>query len=84
MYWLYYWLCTICLFFIKFWRNYIDKYFFGTKACVVVAVVVDDDNAFVKPLEDPRKTTGILLEALKGTGQRGIIDRGWGGLGNCK
>ncbi|KAM3760056.1 hypothetical protein ACB098_01G165800 [Castanea mollissima] len=34
------------------------------------------------PLEDPRKTTGILLEALKGTGQRGIIDRGWGGLGN--
>ncbi|KAI8014891.1 Sterol 3-beta-glucosyltransferase UGT80B1 [Camellia lanceoleosa] len=32
-------------------------------------------------LEDPKKTTEIILEALKNTGQRGIIDRGWGGLG---
>lgn len=24
------------------------------------------------------------MEALKDTGQRGIIDRGWGNLGNCK
>ncbi|RVW48964.1 Sterol 3-beta-glucosyltransferase UGT80B1 [Vitis vinifera] len=35
----------------------------------------------VKPLEDPKKTTDIILKALKDTGQRGIIDRGWGGLG---
>ncbi|XP_031121733.1 sterol 3-beta-glucosyltransferase UGT80B1-like isoform X2 [Ipomoea triloba] len=35
------------------------------------------------PLEDSKKTTEIILEALKSTGQRGIIDRGWGGLGNC-
>ncbi|VFQ80150.1 unnamed protein product [Cuscuta campestris] len=35
------------------------------------------------PLEDSKKTTEIILEALKITGQRGIIDRGWGGLGNC-
>ncbi|KAH7525113.1 hypothetical protein FEM48_Zijuj06G0190700 [Ziziphus jujuba var. spinosa] len=34
------------------------------------------------PLEDPKKTTDIILEALKDTGQRGILDRGWGDLGN--
>nr|XP_043607815.1 sterol 3-beta-glucosyltransferase UGT80B1 isoform X3 [Erigeron canadensis] len=33
------------------------------------------------PLEDSAKTTNIILEALKKTGQRGIIDRGWGDLG---
>lgn len=33
------------------------------------------------PLEDPKKTTEIILEALQDTGQRGIIDRGWGDLG---
>ncbi|XP_059631590.1 sterol 3-beta-glucosyltransferase UGT80B1 [Cornus florida] len=32
-------------------------------------------------LEDPKKTTDIILEALENTGQRGIIDRGWGKLG---
>ncbi|XP_057773218.1 sterol 3-beta-glucosyltransferase UGT80B1-like isoform X1 [Salvia miltiorrhiza] len=32
------------------------------------------------PLEDPESTTNIVLEALKNTGQRGIIDPGWGGL----
>ncbi|KAL1557118.1 sterol 3beta-glucosyltransferase [Salvia divinorum] len=32
------------------------------------------------PLENPEKTSNIVLEALKNTGQRGIIDRGWGGL----
>lgn len=35
------------------------------------------------PLEDSKKTTDIILEALKNTGQRGIIDRGWGDLGTC-
>ncbi|KAJ4842563.1 hypothetical protein Tsubulata_008507 [Turnera subulata] len=34
------------------------------------------------PLEDPLKTMDIILEALKDTGQRGIIDRGWGDLGS--
>ncbi|KAJ1424984.1 UDP-glucuronosyl/UDP-glucosyltransferase [Sesbania bispinosa] len=34
------------------------------------------------PLDDPKKTTDIILEALKDTEQRGIIDRGWGNLGN--
>ncbi|KAK6938269.1 hypothetical protein RJ641_031777 [Dillenia turbinata] len=37
--------------------------------------------AFGYPLEDPKKTTGIILKALRSTGQRGIIDRGWGDLG---
>lgn len=37
----------------------------------------------MKPLEDSKKTTDIILEALKNTGQRGIIDRGWGDLGAC-
>ncbi|KAK2404381.1 sterol 3beta-glucosyltransferase [Trifolium repens] len=34
------------------------------------------------PLEDPKRTTDVILEALKETEQRGIIDRGWGNLGN--
>ena len=34
------------------------------------------------PLEDPLKTTRIILKALKETGQRGIIDKGWGNLRN--
>ncbi|KAK7270424.1 hypothetical protein RIF29_23546 [Crotalaria pallida] len=34
------------------------------------------------PLEDPKRTTDIILEALKCTEQRGIIDHGWGNLGN--
>ncbi|KAK4751948.1 hypothetical protein SAY87_020746 [Trapa incisa] len=33
------------------------------------------------PLEDPGKITDIIIEALKNTGQRGIIGRGWGDLG---
>lgn len=33
------------------------------------------------PLEDAKKTTSIILEALEETGQRGIIGRGWGDLG---
>ncbi|KAL9245084.1 hypothetical protein vseg_018778 [Gypsophila vaccaria] len=32
-------------------------------------------------LDDPRTTTSIILEALKNTGQRGILDSGWGDLG---
>ena len=34
------------------------------------------------PIEDPQRTTTIILEALKQTGQRGILHMGWGGLGN--
>ncbi|KAL8524420.1 hypothetical protein ACS0TY_014129 [Phlomoides rotata] len=33
------------------------------------------------PLEDSSKTMNTILEALQITGQRGIIDRGWGDLG---
>lgn len=32
-------------------------------------------------LDDSREITNIILEALKHTGQRGILDRGWGDLG---
>ena len=28
--------------------------------------------------------TQIIVDALEKTGQRGIINKGWGGLGNCK
>jgi hypothetical protein len=28
--------------------------------------------------------TQIIVEALEITGQRGIINKGWGGLGTCK
>ncbi|MFZ6019568.1 MAG: glycosyltransferase, partial [Chloroflexota bacterium] len=34
------------------------------------------------PIKDPQKTTDLILEALKETGQRGILHVGWGGLGN--
>jgi len=34
------------------------------------------------PIKDPQRTTTIILEALKQTGQRGILHMGWGGLGN--
>ena len=37
----------------------------------------------MQPLENPAETTRIIIEALKETGQRGILDRGWGGLGAC-
>ncbi|KAJ8428070.1 hypothetical protein Cgig2_006793 [Carnegiea gigantea] len=35
-------------------------------------------------LDDPKKTTEIILAALKSTGQRGILSRGWGDLGVCE
>ncbi|KAL7128260.1 hypothetical protein ABFS83_14G304300 [Erythranthe nasuta] len=33
-------------------------------------------------VEDSKKVAAIILEALRITGQRGIIDRGWGDLGS--
>jgi UDP:flavonoid glycosyltransferase YjiC (YdhE family) len=33
------------------------------------------------PVKNPRRTTEIVLEALKRSGQRGILHSGWGGLG---
>ncbi|KAI3470392.1 hypothetical protein Pfo_027055 [Paulownia fortunei] len=34
------------------------------------------------PVEEPEKMTQIIVQALEITGQRGIINKGWGGLGN--
>ncbi|NP_001132100.1 Sterol 3-beta-glucosyltransferase UGT80B1 [Zea mays] len=34
------------------------------------------------PLDDEKKVTAIILDALRETGQRGIISRGWGALGS--
>lgn len=34
------------------------------------------------PIKDPQQTTNIIFEALKQSGQRGILHMGWGGLGN--
>ncbi|KAJ1286380.1 hypothetical protein BS78_03G348800 [Paspalum vaginatum] len=34
------------------------------------------------PLDDEKKVTSIILDALRETGQRGIISRGWGALGS--
>lgn len=36
------------------------------------------------PVEDPRRMTEVIVQALQETNQRGIIDKGWGGLGNLK
>ncbi|XP_075507132.1 sterol 3-beta-glucosyltransferase UGT80A2-like isoform X1 [Primulina tabacum] len=34
------------------------------------------------PVQEPEKMTRIIVEALEITKQRGIINKGWGGLGN--
>ncbi|KAI6694477.1 hypothetical protein NL676_022187 [Syzygium grande] len=34
------------------------------------------------PVQEPEKMTQIIVTALEETGQRGIINKGWGGLGN--
>ncbi|XP_058183222.1 sterol 3-beta-glucosyltransferase UGT80A2-like [Rhododendron vialii] len=34
------------------------------------------------PVQEPEKMTQIIVEALELTGQRGVINKGWGGLGN--
>lgn len=34
------------------------------------------------PIKNPQQTTIAILEALKQSGQRGILHMGWGGLGN--
>ncbi|XP_057834737.2 sterol 3-beta-glucosyltransferase UGT80A2 isoform X1 [Cryptomeria japonica] len=34
------------------------------------------------PVQDPEGMTQIIIKALKETKQRGIINKGWGGLGN--
>ncbi|KAL9235666.1 hypothetical protein vseg_010408 [Gypsophila vaccaria] len=34
------------------------------------------------PVQEPEKMTQIIVEALEATGQRGILNKGWGGLGN--
>ncbi|XP_011627049.1 sterol 3-beta-glucosyltransferase UGT80A2 isoform X2 [Amborella trichopoda] len=34
------------------------------------------------PVQEPEKMTQIIVEALEITEQRGIINKGWGGLGN--
>ncbi|KAK8448388.1 hypothetical protein SEVIR_7G038400v4 [Setaria viridis] len=36
------------------------------------------------PVQEPQKMTEIIVKALEMTGQRGIINKGWGGLGTCK
>ncbi|KAL6650357.1 hypothetical protein ACP70R_009282 [Stipagrostis hirtigluma subsp. patula] len=34
------------------------------------------------PVQEPQKMTEIIVKALEMTGQRGIINKGWGGLGS--
>lgn len=34
------------------------------------------------PIKDPQRITAIILEALKQSGQRGVLSIGWGGLGD--
>ncbi|CAL5404013.1 unnamed protein product [Camellia sinensis] len=34
------------------------------------------------PVQEPEEMTNIIVKALQLTGQRGIINKGWGGLGN--
>lgn len=34
------------------------------------------------PIKDPQRVTAVILEALKQSGQRGILHMGWGGIGS--
>eukprot|EP00252_Welwitschia_mirabilis_P012586 TRINITY_DN2774_c0_g2_i1.p1 TRINITY_DN2774_c0_g2~~TRINITY_DN2774_c0_g2_i1.p1 ORF type:complete len:790 (+),score=201.56 TRINITY_DN2774_c0_g2_i1:390-2759(+) len=36
------------------------------------------------PVQDPKNMTKIIVEALRKTNQRGIINKGWGGLGELE
>ncbi|KAL5538643.1 hypothetical protein UlMin_042648 [Ulmus minor] len=36
------------------------------------------------PVQEPEKMTKIIVQALEETDQRGIINKGWGGLGNLE
>ncbi|XP_015875627.1 sterol 3-beta-glucosyltransferase UGT80A2-like [Ziziphus jujuba] len=36
------------------------------------------------PVQEPEKMTKIIVQALERTGQRGIINKGWGGLGELE
>ena len=36
------------------------------------------------PIDEPDRVTRLILEALRETGQRGILHAGWGGLGNLE
>ncbi|WVZ83682.1 hypothetical protein U9M48_030807 [Paspalum notatum var. saurae] len=36
------------------------------------------------PVQEPKKMTEIIVRALEITGQRGIINKGWGGLGTLE
>ena len=40
--------------------------------------------SFEQPLQQPEKMTQIIIHALEETGQRGVINKGWGGLGSCE
>jgi len=67
------WACAFCLHSalrILPWASYIPSW-----ACAVCLVVA------LQPVEDPQKLTRVIMEALQRTGQRGIIQKGWGGLG---
>ena len=37
-----------------------------------------------QPVQEPKKMTEIIVQALEQTGQRGVINKGWGDLGTCK
>ncbi|KAK3415903.1 hypothetical protein EUGRSUZ_H01372 [Eucalyptus grandis] len=34
------------------------------------------------PVQEPQRMTDIIIKSLEATGQRGIVSKGWGGLGN--
>jgi hypothetical protein len=67
-------------------------YTFSSHGFLCVCVCVSPFSLFIytfisfllQPVQDPKKMTQIIVEALETTGQRGIISKGWGGLGNCK
>nr|CAB3478950.1 unnamed protein product [Digitaria exilis] len=48
---------------------------FGSMVCILC-------NSNFNPLDDEKKVTSTILDALRETGQRGIISRGWGALGS--
>lgn len=58
-----------------FYINYLFPYVFGS------FILIINSN---QPVQEPEKMTETIVKALETTGQRGIINKGWGGLGNCR
>lgn len=72
--------CQIYFVFMVFCEPY--SIFFSIELTLVSSIFMPLLR-MCQPVQEPEQMTQIIVDALKWTGQRGIINKGWGGLGNC-